>query len=182
MEVDAEAAAAKAEKAVDRHEAEAERAPFLRVREDEQPLGQVGGGPDERIGVRVAADDAVHDDDVVPRDVRAAPDEVADATLDAVGHPSFGGECGSGFLVAARELDVRRPLGAARQQLQPDCADAAADVEDARIAGVPGELDDLARAAAQAVRAIPPCVALGGALTEHPPVVARTAAGPGLSL
>ena len=107
------------------------------------------GLADERVDVGIAAHDAMHHDDVVGLDLRH--DEVADAPLDAARDAALGDQLGRRVLVTARELDVRRSVGARGEQLQLDPADPAADVEDGCSAYVPGKPDQIARRAAKAV-------------------------------
>ncbi len=130
--------------------------------------------PDETVDVGVAADDAVHDDDVVRVD--RLRDEVADAPLDAVAEPALGEELLRLVLVLARELDVGGPLGARRQELDLDRPDPAADLEDGRARDVTGELDEIAGRAPEPARAVALRGAPSLARTKDPSVDPRLAA------
>jgi hypothetical protein len=176
VDVHAEGRSTQLEHRVDQPECAADDRTFLRVREHEPVACPLRRRADERVDVGIAADDAVHDDDVVRLDRARFGDEVPDAPLDAIRHPTLGEQLAGDVLVLARELDVRRPVGARGEQFQLDCPDAAADLEHARAAHVAAQLEQVARGAAQAVAAKAACVTRRLPPSEERLVVARAAA------
>src|SRR5207248_417148 len=123
-------------------------------------------GADERVYVRVAADDAVHDDDVVR--IRRLRDEVADAALDAVAQPALGEQLLRFLLVLAGELDVGGAFRAGGEQLELDRAHTAADLEHRRAGHVARELHEIAGSPAHAAPAVAPRVEPRLLRAEHP--------------
>jgi hypothetical protein len=77
---------------------------------------------DEPIDVRIAADDAVHDDDVVRPD--GLLDEVGYMAVDTLAQPAFGEERCRLLLVLAGQLDVSRAGRAGGQELELDTSPA----------------------------------------------------------
>ena len=100
-----------------------------RVREDDRLPRLLGRRAEQPLVVRIAADDAVEDDDVGR--LRAVRGEVADVPLHALCDARLPGELRGDLLVARRQLDHRRVRGARLQQLDLDGADAASRLEDA---------------------------------------------------
>jgi hypothetical protein len=74
-----------------------------------------GGGRDEALGPRVAADDAVEDDDVRRRDLLRSLGDVDDAPLDPIGEARLLGELARDGVVAPRQLEVHRVARAAAE-------------------------------------------------------------------
>src|SRR5206468_3749221 len=89
MLVRAEAATPQPEPYVDRSKSPSDPAPLLWHRQREHAVRPRSGGADELIRVGVAADDAVHEDDVVRPDVFGH--EVADYAVDLTACEELGG-------------------------------------------------------------------------------------------
>src|SRR6266568_8976153 len=106
MLIRAEAATSQTEPTVDSRKAPADPLPLLWQRQYEHALCPRGSRTDELSGVGIAADDPVHDDEIMRWNVLCH--EVSDAPLDF----SAGEQVGSGLFVAAGELDIRRSRGA----------------------------------------------------------------------
>ena len=142
MRVGAKTAARDAQPKIDRAQAGLRPDALLRIRHEEALLRMCRRAADECVDIRITADHTVHDDDVVRLDFVSIGDEVTDATGDALLDAALGQQLGSRLFVAAGQLDVRRSLRSPCEQLELDCADAAADVEHARAPHVPCERDE----------------------------------------
>ena len=86
-----------------------------RIREDDHRARVAGGRPEQARVVRVAADDAVEDDNVHLG--RLLGDEVSMTALDPPGDPRLGRELARNLVVAGRELDDDGVRGAALEEL-----------------------------------------------------------------
>jgi hypothetical protein len=103
------------------------------VTEHELPAGVVGGYAEQRGAVRVAADDAVQDDDVGGFNCGGVRGDVNEAALHPVGRSCLGEQPGSLSVVGLRQLNVGVGRRAAPQQLELDLADPTADLQDSRV-------------------------------------------------
>src|SRR5262249_46614140 len=130
--------------------------------------------PHELVDVRVAADDAVHDDDVVRLD--GLDDEVGDAAVDTLAQPALGEELCRLCLVLAGQLDVGRALRAHGEQLELDRPHSAADLEHGVSGHVSGELDQASRSAAEPALSVAAGVQLRLPRAEHALIAAGIAA------
>jgi hypothetical protein len=124
---------------------------------------------EETLVVGKAADDPVKDHDVGRRDRRRILRDVVDPPVDAALGAGFSQETPRLALVAGRHLEVRHVRRPAREQLEADLADAAADLEDARVreADVLEERDHAARRPVEASLAVAARRACGEALVEE---------------
>jgi hypothetical protein len=139
----------------------------------------IGCGADERVWIGIAADNAIHHDDVCRRDGARFTHEVAKPSLDAVGHPVLAEQLRCDRLVSGRKLDVGDVCRPGLQQLELDLADTTADLEDviARRHAAAYEADDALRIAGQAATRVVACLGASVFLVEDLVVVIRLAAG-----
>src|SRR5947209_3902034 len=122
----------------------------------------------ERVGVGVAADDAVEDHDVGGRNLFCLLSEICDVALDPVVHSMLLDECVGGGLVVVDDLDVGGVARSGFEQLDLQVADAAADLEHrAPVDSVLGErVTEPSGGAAETFAAVTAHVSLDGLGTE----------------
>ena len=133
---------------------------------------------DEHIRIRVAAHDAVQHDHVGGRDLAFAGNEVTVEPLDLFLEAVLGHERRCLLVVAVGQLDDRDAGRAKLEQLEPDCADAPADLEHGRTgdAATRQLVDDQLRGLVEPLAPVAAGVTAGGPGPEEP-LVASDATG-----
>lgn len=117
---------------------------------------------------RVAAHDPVQHDEVGRRDLVRGRGEVDDLPVRTVAHARLGGEASGLVVVCRRELEGEGRSGSAPQQLDPDGAHPATDVEHRGSSEAVSrqQLDHAAGRPVQASTAVPRGGAAGEPVTE----------------
>lgn len=112
-----------------------------------------GRGREERVRVRIAADDAMENHDVGRLDRLGIDGHVVQAALDPILEPGLAREQESGIVVCRRQLEIDRAGGARLQQLELQSADTASDLQHRRPVD-PARYELVAQGAGGAVEAL----------------------------
>jgi hypothetical protein len=160
---------------VDRSQSCPDQQTLAREAEDEVVARALGGRADERVVVRVAANDAMHDHGVGRLDALAVLGHVGDTEFGPLVDARLAPKLQGRLLIGRRQLDVHGRGGPGPQELGLDGAHAAADLEDGRALepSFPQEVD---HQPGRLVQALPPVslrVTAGRPLTEQLLVPAR---------
>ena len=136
------------------------------------------GRTHERLGIRIATDDPVHDDHVGRLHPCFLLGEIPVLSLDPLLHALFARKDVRLFVVAARQLDDRRTLGAASQQIEVDRANASPDLQHRRACHASRRqlLDEPSACLVEALAPVAARIATGSALAEGLVVAACAAA------
>jgi hypothetical protein len=132
--------------------------------ERDDPARFRGGNRQQPVVVRVAADDAVEQDDVRGAGDVGLAHDIRDAAIDTLAQPVLLEQLPGLAIVCRRELEVRRAIGAALEQLDLERSRTASDLED-RCSGNPAPGHELDQPPARASETLPP-VAVGVSARE----------------
>src|ERR1039457_3958845 len=115
--------------------------------------------PDELWHVGIAADDAIHDDDVGGFNVGIRLGEVHQLPLNAILKASLTEQVAGSRLISRRHLNAHRPGYPRLEQFDLDSADTAANLEQRQALHTVQlqELDDASRGCVEPPELIPPC-------------------------